>query len=78
MFACFFDELKMSGGYLLYSSPNLLYTYIKRSTESDQKVIGDLVKKVMQTKNENQSKDTSDIESHINKQLYKFYNLTER
>ena len=29
MFECFFDGLRMSGGYLLYSSPNLRNTYIK-------------------------------------------------
>ena len=29
MFQCFFDGLRMSGGYLLYSSPNLRNTYIK-------------------------------------------------
>lgn len=29
MFECFFDGLRMAGGYLLYSSPNLKNTYIK-------------------------------------------------
>ncbi|MBP5556339.1 MAG: Eco57I restriction-modification methylase domain-containing protein [Bacteroidales bacterium] len=29
MFECLFDGLRMSGGYLLYSSPNLKNTYIK-------------------------------------------------
>ena len=29
MFECFFDGLRMSGGYLLYSSPNMRNTYIK-------------------------------------------------
>lgn len=29
MFECLFDGLKMSGGYLLYSAPNLKNTYIK-------------------------------------------------
>ena len=37
MFECFFDGLRMSGGYLLYSSPNLRNTYIKPvSIESQQ------------------------------------------
>ncbi len=30
MFECFFDGLRMSGGYLLFSAPNLRNTYIKR------------------------------------------------
>ena len=29
MFECLFDGLRMSGGYLLYSAPNLKNTYIK-------------------------------------------------
>jgi len=30
MFECFFDGLRMSGGYLLFSAPNLRNTYIKK------------------------------------------------
>lgn len=30
MFECFSDGLRMSGGYLLFSAPNLRNTYIKR------------------------------------------------
>ena len=36
MFECFFDGLRMSGGYLLYSSPNLRNTYIKVISIDDQ------------------------------------------
>ena len=40
MFECFFDGLRMSGGYLLYSSPNLRNTYIKPiDVESQQPFI---------------------------------------
>lgn len=37
MFECFFDGLRMSGGYLLYSSPNLRNTYIKPIPLESQK-----------------------------------------
>ena len=37
MFECFFDGLRMSGGYLLYSSPNLRNTYIKPASIAIQK-----------------------------------------
>ena len=37
MFECFFDGLRMAGGYLLYSSPNLSSTYIKIPDEITQK-----------------------------------------
>ncbi len=40
MFECLFDGLRMSGGYLLYSAPNLKSTYIKSiSVESQQPFI---------------------------------------
>ncbi len=35
-FECLFDGLRMSGGYLLYSSPNLRNTYIKHLTIDEQ------------------------------------------
>ena len=37
MFECFFDGLRMSGGYLLFSAPNLRNTYIKRIPIDKQK-----------------------------------------
>ncbi len=36
-FECFFDGLRMSGGYLLYSAPNLKNTYIKNIDSTEQK-----------------------------------------
>ena len=36
MFECLFDGLRMSGGYLLYSAPNLRNTYIKSVPIDDQ------------------------------------------
>ena len=40
MYECLFDGLRMSGGYLLYSSPNLKNTYIKGiSIESQQQFV---------------------------------------
>ena len=36
LFECFFDGLRMAGGYLLYSSPNLRNTYIKPLGIEDQ------------------------------------------
>jgi type I restriction-modification system DNA methylase subunit len=38
MFECFFDGLRMSGGYLLFSAPNLRNTYIKSISIERQKV----------------------------------------
>jgi len=35
LFSCFFDGLKMAGGYLLYSAPNLRSTYIKKPLKQE-------------------------------------------
>lgn len=42
MFECLFDGLRMSGGYLLYSSPNIKNTYIKQVPIEKQSVFVDL------------------------------------
>lgn len=38
LFESFFDGLRMAGGFLLYSAPNLLNTYIKPISLSEQKI----------------------------------------
>ena len=38
LFSCFFDGLRMAGGYLLYSAPNLKSTYIKQPNEVETKI----------------------------------------
>ncbi|GAB7256848.1 Eco57I restriction-modification methylase domain-containing protein [Polaribacter sp. OB-PA-B3] len=38
MFECFFDGLRMSGGYLLFSAPNLRNTYIKKIQITEQEL----------------------------------------
>ena len=35
LFSCFFDGLRMAGGYLLFSAPNLQSTYIKNPLKSE-------------------------------------------
>lgn len=42
-FECFFEGLKMQGGYLLYSSPNVSKMFIKKPSESDQKTFASIV-----------------------------------
>lgn len=38
VFSCFFDGLKMAGGYLLYSAPNLKSTFIKKPSMIESKI----------------------------------------
>lgn len=38
LFSCFFEGLKMAGGYLLYSAPNLKSTYIKKPSHAETNV----------------------------------------
>lgn len=38
IFSCFFDGLKMAGGYLLYSAPNIKSTFIKKPSQLETNV----------------------------------------
>jgi hypothetical protein len=77
LFECFFDGLKMSGGYLLYSSPNLLNTYIKPATKREQDKIVSEVKKVIEANVNNETEHIKEIENRINNLFYQLYELTE-
>ena len=46
-FECLFDGLRMSGGYLLYSSPNLKNTYIKRVSKEQQEIFCEYASKML-------------------------------
>ncbi|RKD12488.1 type II restriction endonuclease [Pelobium manganitolerans] len=77
LFECFFDGLKMSGGYLLYSSPNLLNTYIKKATQKEQEKIVSEVRKVIEAYSKNETQQIEEIEHNINQLFYQLYELTE-
>ena len=51
-FECFFDGLRMSGGYLLYSAPNLKNTYIKNIDLVKQKPFIKLAKDISSVVND--------------------------
>jgi hypothetical protein len=77
VFECFFDGLKMAGGYFLYSSPNLNNLYIKNISKEIQKPIADLVEQIQSVKNENPDADTSVLEEQVDRLVYELYGLTE-
>ena len=77
LFECFFDGLKMSGGYLLYSSPNLLNTYIKPATKKEQDKIVSEVKKVIVANIKNEIEQIKELEHTINQLFYQLYELTQ-
>lgn len=56
MFECFFDGLRMSGGYLLYSSPNLRNTYIKPISIESQRPFISLADQMLSLNTELQQK----------------------
>ncbi|WP_426670643.1 DUF7149 domain-containing protein [Mucilaginibacter sp. McL0603] len=76
-YKCFFEGLKMAGGYMLYSAPNLSNMYIKKSDEFEQKPIIEIAQKITNTKNSNPYSDTSDLEKKIDQLVYQLYDLTE-
>ncbi|GAA4793703.1 Eco57I restriction-modification methylase domain-containing protein [Olivibacter ginsenosidimutans] len=77
LFECFFDGLKMSGGYLLYSAPNLLNAYIKPATRKEQDEIVVIVRKIIKATKEDKSEDIYELENRINQLFYKLYGLTD-
>ncbi|MFH1295992.1 MAG: Eco57I restriction-modification methylase domain-containing protein [Bacteroidota bacterium] len=77
VFECFFDGLKMAGGYLLYSAPNLNNLYIKKVSTEDQKPIVDRVSQIQTIKNSNSFADTTTLEKEIDHLVYELYGLTE-
>lgn len=52
MFECFFDGLRMSGGYLLFSAPNLRNTYIKKTSIDIQNQFVELSQSLQKTNND--------------------------
>lgn len=73
-FECFFEGLKMQGGYLLYSSPNVSKMFIKKVAIKNQMLFIELVEKILSSKKENL--DTTALENEIDVLVYKLYELT--
>jgi len=83
MFECFFDGLRMSGGYLLYSAPNLKNTYIKNISINEQKPFIEKADLMLNLNNEfyekknkffNRIKKSFGLET-LNKKVNSFYTL---
>jgi len=77
VFECFFDGLKMAGGYLLYSAPNINNMYIKNASKSEQVLISNYVLKIVAIKKQDPNADTSTLEKEIDQLIYHLYGLTE-
>ena len=73
-FECFFDGLKMQGGYLLYSSPNVSKMFIKKIGTKTEKIIINVVDQILSAKQQNQ--DTTELEKQIDQLVYQLYELT--
>lgn len=85
LFNCFFESLKMSKGYLLYSSPNLLNMYIKEIPKEDQREFVTLVDKILDitrsngyTTNLEEQVGVHKYEKQINELFYVLYGLTKK
>ncbi len=72
-FECFFEGLKMQGGYLLYSAPNVSKMYIKAISKNDQMNFVQYVNEIIELKNQNQN--SAEVEKALDYLFYKLYNL---
>ncbi|MFA5970771.1 MAG: Eco57I restriction-modification methylase domain-containing protein [Lentimicrobiaceae bacterium] len=74
-FECFFEGLKMQGGYLLYSAPNVSKMYIKNILKSDQQPFIQLVDQILEAKKHGQ--ETLALEQQVDELVYGLYGITE-
>ncbi|MDD3740594.1 MAG: Eco57I restriction-modification methylase domain-containing protein, partial [Bacteroidales bacterium] len=77
LFECFFDGLKMAGGYLLYSSPNLINTYIKQAEKLQQEKIAEIVRQIIDISKATSTDDIEHVQSKINMMFYELYGLSD-
>lgn len=78
IFECFFDGLKMAGGYLPYSAPYLSSMYIRDASASEQKRIISEVAQILKIKKQNPNADTTALEAEIDLMVYDLYGLNEK
>jgi len=76
-YQCFFDGLKMAGGYLPYTAPNLSNMFIKEASSQSQKAISQKVKQILNAKKSNPNANTTALEKEIDELIYQLYQLTE-
>jgi len=77
IFEAFFHGLRMAGGYLPYTAPNLRNMYIFSATRSQQQLITDQVRVILSHKKENPLSDTSAEENQIDELVFDLYGLTD-
>ncbi len=75
-FDCFFEGLKMQGGYLLYSAPNISKMFIKDIGLKAQKPFISLVDKILDAKLK--GKDSSLFEQEIDELFYTEFSLSKK
>ena len=76
IYECFFDGLKMSGGYLTYSAPTLSNMYIKNADVEAQQKLSELVRQILHAKATTARADTTALENEIDQLVYALYDLT--
>jgi hypothetical protein len=76
-FECFFDGLKMQGGYLLYSAPNLSAMFIKTVDQGKQSPFIALVDEILTIKKTDPRAAIQHIEQEIDQLFYKLFELEE-
>ncbi|PBC74812.1 Eco57I restriction-modification methylase domain-containing protein [Fibrobacter intestinalis] len=76
VYNCFFEGLKMAGGYLPFSAPYLSCMVIPKSFGSIEKAVSLKVDSILAAKKKNPSADTSKQEAEIDKLVYELYGLT--
>lgn len=75
IFGCYFDAVRMSGGYLPYTAPNLRAMCIKTASEKQQAEVVKIVEKILKAKKTDPTADVSDREQEIDQWFYGAFDL---
>ncbi len=77
VYECFYDGLKMSGGYLPYNAPSLTNMYIPTASDKSQEKIAAFASKIIENTADVPATDTSNLESKIDDAFYDLSGLSE-
>jgi len=77
IYECFYDGLKMAGGYLPYNAPSLKNMYIPALPKSEQERIAQLASQIIDSKAADPDADTSKLEKIIDDAFCKLCGLDE-
>jgi hypothetical protein len=76
-YTCFFDAIRMSGGYLAFSAPMLRAMHIYPASSQEQAEVVKLVDEILGAKAQSASVDVGPLEARLDAALFEFFGLSD-